>query len=107
MPTYEYLCKACRHEWSVEQRIVAPPLTECPKCHQPMAERQISAGNFILKGGGWYADAYSSPSKKSEDKGDSAKPDAKPDAKPADAPAAAATPKETAAKTPTTPPKAT
>ncbi len=25
-----------------------------------MARRQISAANFILKGGGWYADLYSS-----------------------------------------------
>jgi putative FmdB family regulatory protein len=101
MPTYEYLCKACRHEWSVEQRIVEPALIECPNCHQPMAERQISAGNFILKGGGWYADAYSSPSKKADAKTDTPKADAKADTK-AEAPAATT---ESAPKAPSTPPK--
>ena len=60
MPTYEYLCKACGNAWEVEQRISEDPLKECPKCHALRAERQISGGNFILKGGGWYADLYSS-----------------------------------------------
>ncbi|HEY1955716.1 MAG TPA: zinc ribbon domain-containing protein [Polyangiaceae bacterium] len=67
MPTYEYACKACGNAWEASQRISEAPLTECPKCHQQTAERQISGGNFILKGGGWYSDLYSSPSpKKSE-----------------------------------------
>jgi putative FmdB family regulatory protein len=64
MPTYEYICKACGNAWEAEQRISAAPLKECPKCHEPQAERQISGGNFILKGGGWYADLYSSSPKK-------------------------------------------
>jgi putative FmdB family regulatory protein len=63
MPTYEYLCKACGHAWEATQRISEDPLKECPQCHQPRAERQISGGNFILKGGGWYADLYSSSKK--------------------------------------------
>ena len=65
MPTYEYKCAACGHEWEEEQRIVEDPLDTCPVCHEKTARRQISAGNFILKGGGWYADLYSSPSKRS------------------------------------------
>ena len=65
MPTYEYVCKSCGHGWEAQQRISEAALTECPKCHQATAQRQISGGNFILKGGGWYADLYSSP-KKSE-----------------------------------------
>ncbi|HNS99505.1 MAG TPA: zinc ribbon domain-containing protein [Polyangiaceae bacterium] len=64
MPTYEYKCAACGHEWEEEQRIVDAPLDTCPACKEKTAHRQISAGNFILKGGGWYADLYSSPSKK-------------------------------------------
>ncbi len=63
MPTYEYVCKNCGHTWEAEQRISADPLTECPSCHEQSAQRQISGGNFILKGGGWYADLYSSTSK--------------------------------------------
>jgi len=66
MPTYEYACSACGHEWEQEQRIVEPPVDICPACQQKTARRQISAGNFILKGGGWYADLYSKPSKKAE-----------------------------------------
>ena len=63
MPTYEYVCKSCGHGWEAQQRISESPLTECPKCHQASAQRQISGGNFILKGGGWYADLYSSSPK--------------------------------------------
>jgi putative FmdB family regulatory protein len=59
--TYEYACSACGHAWEAEQSISAKPLTECPSCHQASAKRQVSGGaGFILKGGGWYADLYSS-----------------------------------------------
>jgi len=62
MPTYEYACSSCQHEWEFEQSIKENPLTECPSCHRDTAKRQISRGaGFILKGGGWYADLYSSP----------------------------------------------
>ena len=60
MPTYEYACASCKNEWEEVQKISAPALEECPACKQKTAKRQISGGNFILKGGGWYADAYSS-----------------------------------------------
>ena len=68
MPTYEYACTACAHEWEFEQSIRADPLTECPKCQGQTARRQISRGTgFILKGSGWYSDLYSSPSNKKEE----------------------------------------
>lgn len=61
--TYEYLCKACGHHFEAEQSISEAPLTDCPKCGQAEAKRQISrGGGFILKGGGWYSDLYSSSS---------------------------------------------
>jgi putative FmdB family regulatory protein len=65
MPTYEYACSNCGHHWEDFQKISAEPTKECPNCHQQTAQRQISGGNFILKGGGWYADLYSSPGSKS------------------------------------------
>jgi putative FmdB family regulatory protein len=69
--TYEYACSSCNHEWELEQSIKENPITECPKCHQPTAKRQISRGTgFILKGSGWYADLYSSPSNKPAEKKD-------------------------------------
>ena len=68
MPTYEYACSACHHEWEFEQSIKDAALTECPSCKQATAKRQISRGTgFILKGSGWYADAYSSASNKPAD----------------------------------------
>lgn len=60
MPTYEYACKSCGSQWEEVQKISAPSTTVCPKCEQATAQRQISGGSFILKGGGWYADLYSS-----------------------------------------------
>jgi putative FmdB family regulatory protein len=73
MPTYEYACASCKNEWEEVQKISAPALEECPACKQKTAKRQISGGNFILKGGGWYADAYSSAKPSASKKeGDSA-----------------------------------
>jgi putative FmdB family regulatory protein len=60
MPTYEYACPSCGNAWEEIQKITEAPVEVCPKCHQHTAKRQISGGNFILKGGGWYADLYSS-----------------------------------------------
>jgi putative FmdB family regulatory protein len=66
--TYEYQCLACQNEWEAEQSISEPPLTECPKCHEPKAKRMVSGGaGFILKGGGWYADGYGSKSGAAKD----------------------------------------
>jgi putative FmdB family regulatory protein len=61
MPTYEYGCTACGHEWELTQRITEAPIELCPRCAKSAAHRLISGGtNFILKGGGWYSDLYSS-----------------------------------------------
>jgi putative FmdB family regulatory protein len=69
MPTYEYACSACGHQWEQVQRIVEAPLEACPKCAAKTAHRLISGGtNFILKGGGWYSDLYSSSKAKGADK---------------------------------------
>ena len=61
---------------------------ECPSCRKSTARRQISRGTgFILKGGGWYADLYSSNKPKSE--GGEAKPAAKTEGAGSPTPAAA------------------
>ncbi len=68
MPTYEYACSSCQHEWEIEQSIKDDAITECPSCHAAAAKRQISrGGGFILKGSGWYADLYSSASNKKDE----------------------------------------
>jgi putative FmdB family regulatory protein len=61
MPTYDYLCTACGHAFEREQRMTEDPIKKCPKCGKAKAQRQITGGNFILKGGGWYADLYHKP----------------------------------------------
>ncbi|WP_437280758.1 zinc ribbon domain-containing protein [Sorangium sp. So ce375] len=71
MPTYEYACTSCAHEWEAEQSIKEAPLSECPSCHNATARRQISRGTgFILKGSGWYSDLYASGSNKPPAKSD-------------------------------------
>lgn len=72
MPTYDYACENCGHKWDVEQRMSEDPIRKCPKCGKLKAKRQITGGNFILKGSGWYADLYSSSSKSSKKGGDDA-----------------------------------
>lgn len=89
MPTYSYHCDACDADFEKEQRITEAPIKKCPACGKLKARRMISGGNFILKGGGWYADAYglkpgksssgeSSSSGSSTSSKDSAKASAKP-----------------------------
>ncbi len=60
MPTYDYQCQKCGFEFEREQRITEDPIKTCPKCKARKAKRLLSAPNFILKGGGWYADGYGS-----------------------------------------------
>lgn len=73
MPTYEYQCAKCGHEFEREQRITEEPVKKCPACRSSQARRLISATSFVLKGGGWYSDLYASAKGKSEgaDKGES------------------------------------
>jgi putative FmdB family regulatory protein len=66
MPTYEYRCGKCGHEFEREQRITEEPLKRCPSCRAGSVKRLISATSFVLKGGGWYSDLYASPKAKSD-----------------------------------------
>ena len=72
MPTYEYQCEKCGHEFEREQRITEDPIKTCPKCKAPKAKRLISATSFVLKGGGWYSDLYASRGAKKEAKSEPA-----------------------------------
>jgi putative FmdB family regulatory protein len=70
MPTYEYACDACEHEFEREQRITEAPIRTCPACGKPRARRLISRTSFVLKGGGWYSDLYSASPRKEAAKAD-------------------------------------
>jgi putative FmdB family regulatory protein len=41
MPVYEYLCRACEHEFEREQRISDNPIKKCPACGAMKAKRLI------------------------------------------------------------------
>ena len=61
MPTYEYGCTNCGHQWEAFQSIKDDALKTCPNCGEDSAKRLVSGGaGFILKGGGWYSDLYAS-----------------------------------------------
>ncbi len=60
MPVYEYACDKCGHEFEREQRITEDPVKTCPECRGRKVRRLISRTAFVLKGGGWYSDLYSS-----------------------------------------------
>jgi len=64
MPIYEYACEKCESEFEVEQRITDGPIKSCPRCKSRKVKRLISRTSFVLKGGGWYSDLYSSPGAK-------------------------------------------
>lgn len=63
MPTYEYVCTACDHEFDEFQSITAKPLKKCPKCEQNKLKRKIGTGaGIIFKGSGFYETDYRSES---------------------------------------------
>ena len=54
MPTYDYECSQCHHQWEVFQSITAKPLRKCPECGKLKAKRIIGAGGgIIFKGSGF------------------------------------------------------
>lgn len=65
MPTYDYECKKCGHNWETFQSIKADPLKKCPECKKAGAKRVIGPGAAILfKGSGFYLTDYRSDSYK-------------------------------------------
>ena len=65
MPTYDYECSQCHHQWEVFQSITAKPLRKCPECGKLKAKRIIGAGGgIIFKGSGFYETDYRSSSYK-------------------------------------------
>jgi putative FmdB family regulatory protein len=100
MPTYEYICKKCGHEFEAFRSITAAPLMICPedvcarkKWGRGRVTKKISAGTGLLfKGSGFYITDYRSEKYKDAAKKDSAAPkpaETKAETKPAPAKPAA------------------
>jgi putative FmdB family regulatory protein len=65
MPTYDYICDDCGHEFEAYESITAQPQTDCPECRHPKLRRKIGPGAAILfKGSGFYQTDYRSESYK-------------------------------------------
>ena len=80
MPTYDYVCQACEHEFELFQSITANPKRKCPECGRLKLRRLIGPGAAIVfKGSGFYQTDYRSKSyqkdaaaeKKKSDSGES------------------------------------
>lgn len=91
MPTYDYVCETCGHEFEVFQSMKDPKLTECPQSECSGAVRRLlgTGAGLIFKGSGFYETDYRSasykegakkeqdagkPSKESASGGEGAKP---------------------------------
>jgi putative FmdB family regulatory protein len=98
MPTYEYRCNACKHEFEQFQSMKDKPLRTCPACKKAKLERLIGTGGAIIfKGSGFYqtdyrsegykkaADADKPADKSGENKPAETKAESKTEAKPAPA----------------------
>ena len=83
MPTYDYECDACGHEFELFQSITAGVKRKCPECSKLKLRRLFGTGAAIVfKGSGFYETDYRSESyKKGEAKAKKAKDDASPDKK--------------------------
>jgi putative FmdB family regulatory protein len=65
MPTYEYICGNCKHEFERFQSIKSRPIRKCPECGKLKVQRLIGAGaGIIFKGSGFYQTDYRSESYK-------------------------------------------
>jgi putative FmdB family regulatory protein len=67
MPTYDYLCDACGHEFELFQSITDSVKRKCPACKKPKLRRLIGTGAAIMfKGSGFYKTDYRSESYKKQ-----------------------------------------
>ena len=71
MPTYDYVCDACGHNFEEFQSMTAKPLKKCPECGKAKLRRLIGTGaGIIFKGGGFYETDYRSESYQKDAKAD-------------------------------------
>ena len=71
MPTYDYICDDCAHEFEAYEPITSEPRKDCPECKGSGLRRKIGPGAAILfKGSGFYQTDYRSESYKKAAKAD-------------------------------------
>ncbi len=71
MPTYDYECDACSHNFELFQGINDPVQKKCPQCGKQKLRRLFGTGGAIVfKGSGFYQTDYRSDSYKKAAKAD-------------------------------------
>lgn len=53
MPTYQYACNACDHQFEAIQSFSDASLTECPECKGEIRKVYTAVG-VVFKGSGFY-----------------------------------------------------
>jgi putative FmdB family regulatory protein len=57
LPTYEYRCASCEHQFERFQRMSDEPVKECEKCGEPV-KRMLFPVAIQFKGSGFYTTDY-------------------------------------------------
>lgn len=90
MPTYDYECDACGHEFELFQQMSDSVKKKCPECSKLKLRRLFGTGAAVVfKGSGFYETDYRSDSykksaekdKKAGEKKSESKSEGKPDTK--------------------------
>ena len=53
MPTYDYRCNNCKHEFQLFQKMTDEPCDTCPKCKKKPTRLIGKGSGVIFKGSGW------------------------------------------------------
>jgi putative FmdB family regulatory protein len=78
MPTYEYECRKCGHQFEQFQKMTDEPLKRCPKCRGKVMRLLGTGAGVIFKGSGFYETDYRSKSYKEAAKKEKSGSDSKP-----------------------------
>lgn len=65
MPTYQYVCDACKTSFEHFQQMTSEPLKEC-KCGGALKRLIGPGGAVIFKGSGFYCTDYKNPRDRSQ-----------------------------------------
>ena len=68
MPTYEYQCQKCGHEFDLFQSMKAEPIKRCPKCKGKVKRLPGRGAGIIFKGSGFYETDYKRAGRKDSEK---------------------------------------
>ena len=74
MPTYEYECKKCGHNFEAFQSMSDDPLKKCQKCGKEVRRLIFGGAGVIFKGSGFYVTDKSGVSSAFKSSSDETKP---------------------------------